>query len=120
MIVPNAVSPLRPVIAAFYRATYQIQPEEGLEEWVRTLRQIMAAEGLQVETAADPLHLVVEKRIGVVVLPSVKDLGESTRRCIREALAVNGGPEVALLMAFVPRPRLGRVDAPLYLMRRRG
>lgn len=118
MIFPDFTSPLRPVIAAFYRATYRIRPESGPKEWARVLRQLLVGEGLRVERAAVPhLDLVVEERIGVAILPSTEDLTEATRRRIREALAANGGPEVVLLMAFAPCPRLGRVDAPLHIVR---
>jgi hypothetical protein len=118
MIFPDLTSPLRPVIAAFYRTTYRIRPASGPGEWARVLRQLLVGEGLQVERATVlHLDLVVEKRIGVAILPSTEDLTEATRCRIREALAANGGPEVVLLMAFVPRPRLGRVDAPLHVVR---
>ncbi|HHS98588.1 MAG TPA: hypothetical protein ENK08_11985 [Chloroflexi bacterium] len=120
MIFPDLTSPVRPVIAAFYRATYRIRPGSGRAEWVRVLREVLAEEGLSVgRTAAPYLDLVVEGQVGVAVLPSAEDLTQETRRRIREGLAADGGPEVVLLMAFVPQPRLGRVDAPLHRVRER-
>lgn len=111
MIVPDITSPLRPIIAAFYRAAYMVGLDWGVEETVRSLRQVLADSGLQVEAAPiAELDLIVDEMIGVAVVPSVADLTDDVRRRVRKAMAGDGAPGVALLMAFVPRPRLARVD----------
>jgi hypothetical protein len=113
MILPDITSPLRPVIAAFYKTSHRVEPDWSVAECTRTLKHVLTSEGLSVESASLPaLGLVVEGRIGIAVLPSAADLTDAVRQHIRQVLAGDGAPEVALIVAFTPRPRLMRVNAP--------
>lgn len=112
MILPNVASPLRPVIAAFYATCYQAQPGWEKHDYTRALRGILNANGSATTSpptaAAD---LVIDERIGVVIVSDTRQLTDATRRRVRQSLA-GDGLEVALIMAFSPQPRLARVDAP--------
>jgi len=92
-----------------------MEPGWKPEDCARVLRHLLTSGGLQVEATLSPhLDLVIDGRIGVAIFPSAAHLTETTRRRIRRALAADGALEVVLIMAFVPRPRLVRVDAPLH------
>ena len=111
MIMPRATSPLRPVITAFYITFYQSRPEWGKDRFIQTLRDILIANGSRVTSLADELDLIIDGQIGVVILPSTQQLTEEMRRHVRQVLT-GGTPEVTLIMAFTPQPRLARVNAP--------
>ena len=113
MITPGVTSSLRPVIAAFYETARQVDPGWGLEECRQTLHRVLMSGGLSIETSPFPdLDLIVDKRIGVTILPSATLLTDDARRRVRQALSDNGAPRVALIAVFLPHPRLARVDAP--------
>lgn len=113
MIVPSASSPLRPVIVAFYQTSHQVRPGWGKDELSQALREVLTTNGISATSSSIAnLDLVVEGKIGVVILPAAASLTDATRRSIREVLAGEDAPEVALIMAFLPQPRIARVDAP--------
>lgn len=113
MIVPDLSSPLRPVIAAFYEAACLVQPDWGADKIAQTLRQILVANGNHaVASSVAGIDLAIGEQIGVVVVASTQQITEATRRAVRQALAADGAPKVALIVAFAPIPRLARVDAP--------
>ena len=113
MIFPGIGSPLRSVIAAFYETSYLVEPGWGPAECGQALRQVLASDGICVGTSSSPdLDMVVDERIGVTILPSTTLMTAAPRQRIRKALSADGAAEVALVMAFVPRLRLARVDAP--------
>lgn len=111
MIPPSRSSPLRPVIAAFYQTFHQARASWGKDDFSQTLRDVLAASGVSATLASNAgIDLVVDDRIGVVILPDARRLTDATRRSVREVLGGDGTPEVALIMAFLPRPRIARVD----------
>ena len=113
MITPGVTSPLRPIIAAFYETARRIEPGWGPEECGHTLRQILMSVKLSVETSSFPgLDLIVSERIGVIILPSATLLTDDARCRIRQMLSDDSAPRVVLIVAFLPHPRLVRVDAP--------
>jgi len=114
MILPGLTSPLLPVIHAFYVASYALTYAAAPEAYLKVLRQQLETGGQQVRASAIPhLDLIVNERIGVTVLPATGMLTGLTRTHFRGILSAETAPEVALLMAFVPEPRMIRVDAPL-------
>ncbi len=115
MIMPGIASPLRPVIAAFYKTVHRLEPGWEPADCTRLLRQQLVSSGFHVESAPAPdLNLIVDGKIGISILPFTARLTEDTRRHIRQTLVADGAPEVVIIMAFVPQPRLARVDAPLH------
>ncbi len=116
MILPGLTSPLRPVIRAFYTATHEMGPDAGPDACLQALRKALETAELHVSGAPAPLDLIIGERIGIVVLP-LPALFEATaiRRQVRARLAEVPELEVALLMAFTPRPRLARINAPRHL-----
>lgn len=113
MITPGVTSSLRPIIAAFYETARRVEPGWGPERCGHALRRALASAGLPVEMAASPdLDLIAGERIGVTILPSATLLTDDTRRRVRQALSGDGAVRVVLIMAFLPHPRLARVDAP--------
>lgn len=119
IIRPGLTSPLRPVIRAFYTATHETGPDAGPATCLQALRAALDTAELNVGTGPPPLDLVVSECIGVMVLP-LPALFEATaiRRQVRARLAEVPELEVALLMAFTPRPRLARINAPRQLEQR--
>ena len=114
MIVPGCASPLRPVLHAFYAAGHALGYGATPEAYLKALRQYLEAHEHRVRAAAIPrLDLVVNDRVGVAVLPLTGLLTPVTRQRFRRLLMLEASPVVVVLMAFVPEPRLARVDAPL-------
>ncbi len=113
MISPGPLSPLRPIISAFYRASLLVSPDDNPAACLRLLSHELAADGLHAITSPSlPLDLVVDDSVGLLLLPSSSLLTDDARRCTRAALSASHAPPVALLLAFFPQPRLRRVDAP--------
>lgn len=114
MILPGPASPLLPVIHAFYVASYALTHAATPEAYLKVLRQQLETGGQGVRVSDIPhLDLIVNERIGVSVLSATGMLTSLTRMRFRGILSAETAPEVALLMAFVPEPRMIRVDAPL-------
>jgi hypothetical protein len=114
MITPRASSPLRPVIAAFYETSHLAQAGWGKDDFSQTLCDVLSADGVEVTSAATgDLDLIVDGRVGVVILPEAGRLTDAARQSVREVLDGEDMPEVALILAFLPQPRIARVDAPL-------
>ncbi|MCP4536649.1 MAG: hypothetical protein GY832_05840 [Chloroflexi bacterium] len=113
MITPGISSPLRPIIAAFYETAHQVEPGWGAKDCSHTLRQILVSNGLLAEMpSSSGLDMIVNQRIGVTILPSATLLTDDTRRRVRQMMSGTGALRVVLIMAFLPYPRLARVDAP--------
>ncbi len=113
MITPGVTSPLRPIIAAFYETARRVEPGWGADKCGHLLRQVLLSVELSVETSPFPgLDLIVSERIGVIILPSATLLNDDARCRIRQTLSDDSAPRVALIVAFLPHPRLARVDAP--------
>lgn len=114
MILPGRTSPLLPVIHAFYVASYALNTSTTPEAYLKVLRQQLETSGQRVRVSdIAHLDLIINERIGVTVLPVTGLLTSLTRTRFRRILSAETAPEVALLMAFVPEPRVIRVDAPL-------
>jgi hypothetical protein len=113
MIVPSPSSPLRPIIAAFYQTSHQARPSWGKDELSQTLRAALDANGVDATSSPiEALDLVAGGRIGVVILIATRSLTDAARRSVRQVLTGDDAPELALIMAFLPTPRIARVDAP--------
>jgi len=78
------------------------------------LQEALGEANLTINTMAPPpLDLIVERRIGVAVLPLPALLtAKAIRRQVQQCLTTEPDLEVALLMAFTPRPRVARINAP--------
>lgn len=114
MIVPGLASPLRPVLRAYYTTTHQVGPDAAPATCLQTLQDALSEANLTINTTApQPLDLIVEGRIGVAVLPLPALLtAKAIRRQVRQCLTAEQNLEVALLIAFTPRPRVARINAP--------
>jgi len=115
MIQPGITSPLRPVITAFYAAAQAFALEKRSKtQRLQDLRHALVACGLRVASTSNPhVDLVVNDRVGVMVLPDGTSLDRAYCRQTRQMLITTAKtPDVVLLMVYTPHLRLARIDLP--------